>query len=117
MKEHVRIGYNLIKDSNLSTMVENITLYHHEKWNGEGYLKGLKGEEIPLEARIVALSDVYDALRQKRSYKDEFTHEKSMGIILEEKGKHFDPEIVDVFTKHNEKFNLIFESNRDQIKS
>jgi HD-GYP domain-containing protein (c-di-GMP phosphodiesterase class II) len=117
MKEHVRIGYNLIKDSNLSTMVENITLYHHEKWDGKGYLKGLKGEEIPLEARIVALSDVYDALRQKRSYKDEFTHEKSMGIILEESGKHFDPKIVDVFIKHNNKFNLIFESNRDQIKS
>ena len=117
MKEHVRIGYNLIKDSNLSTMVENITLYHHEKWDGKGYLKGLKGEEIPLEARIVALSDVYDALRQKRFYKDEFTHEKSIGIILEESGKHFDPKIVDIFIKHNKKFNLIFESNRDQIKS
>lgn len=116
MKEHVKIGYNLIKDANLPSMVENITLYHHEKWNGMGYLEGLKGEEIPLEARIVALSDVYDALRQKRSYKDGFTHEKSMGIILEESGKHFDPKIVDVFIKHNEKFNLIFESNRDQIK-
>ncbi|MCS5420238.1 MULTISPECIES: HD domain-containing phosphohydrolase [Psychrilyobacter] len=77
MKEHVKIGYNLIKDANLPSMVENITLYHHEKWNGMGYLEGLKGEEIPLEARIAALSDVYDALRQKRSYKDGFTHEKS----------------------------------------
>lgn len=114
MKEHVKIGYNLIKDANLPTMVENIALYHHEKWNGMGYLEGLKGEEIPLEARIVALSDVYDALRQKRAYKDGFTHEKSMGIISEESGKHFDPEIVSIFIKHNEKFNLIFESNRDK---
>ena len=116
MKEHVKIGYNLIKDANLPSMVENIALYHHEKWNGMGYLEGLKGKEIPLEARIVALSDVYDALRQKRSYKDEFTHEKSMKIISEESGKHFDPEIVNIFIKHNEKFNLIFESNREQIK-
>ncbi|UUV17101.1 transporter substrate-binding domain-containing protein [Fusobacteria bacterium ZRK30] len=116
MKEHVKIGYNLIKDANLPSMVENIALYHHEKWNGMGYLEGLKGKEIPLEARIVALSDVYDALRQKRSYKDGFTHEKSMKIISKESGKHFDPEIVNIFIKHNDKFNLIFESNREQIK-
>ncbi len=72
---------------------------HHERWNGSGYPEGLKGAEIPLSARIVALADVYDALRSERPYKAAMTHEKARGILVEERGKHFDPDIVDAFLR------------------
>jgi putative two-component system response regulator len=71
--------------------------YHHEKWDGRGYPKGLKGEEIPLEGRIMAIADVYDALVSARPYKLPFSHEKAEEIIREDAGKHFDPQLVDVF--------------------
>ncbi len=86
-------------------------LYHHEKWNGKGYLS-LVGEEIPIEARIVSIVDVYDALRQKRIYKEGFTHEVAIKIIEEEKGVSFDPKIVDIFLEHHEEFRAIFEKNQ-----
>ena len=110
IKTHVTIGYKLIKASQLGSMAENIVRYHHEKWNGKGYMEGLKGEGIPLEARIVALADVYDALRQERSYKPGFSHEKSISIIKEERGKHFDPLLVDLFLENQERFNEIYET-------
>ena len=69
-----------------------------------GYPKGLKGDEIPLSARIMALADVYDALLSKRVYKDAFSHEKTRGIIIEGRGKHFDPLIVDIFIKNEQEF-------------
>jgi len=71
--------------------------HHHEKWNGGGYPDGKKGDEIPLLARVIAIADVYDALRSERSYKTPFTREKAKEIILEENGRQFDPELVDVF--------------------
>ncbi|MDH5217981.1 MAG: response regulator [Gammaproteobacteria bacterium] len=74
-----------------------IAEFHHEKWDGSGYPHGLKGDGIPLEARILALGDVYDALTSKRCYKDAFTHEKSRDIILESNNKHFDPAVVEAF--------------------
>jgi putative two-component system response regulator len=70
---------------------------HHEKWDGSGYPDGLAGEQIPLPARIMALADVYDALRSKRPYKPAFTHEKSVRIILEDVARHFDPAILEAF--------------------
>jgi len=97
IKEHVIIGYNLIKKTPLPDVAKNIVRYHHEKWNGEGYMKGLKGQEIPIEARIVALADVFDALTTERPYKKPFSLEKSINIILGDKGTHFDPELVDIF--------------------
>lgn len=111
IKTHPEIGYEIIKKSGVSMMAENIARYHHEKWNGEGYPKGLKGEEIPLEARIVSIVDVYDALRQKRVYKEGFDHRKSISIIKEESGKSFDPEIVKVFLENESKFERLFNSN------
>ncbi|GLI54572.1 metal-dependent phosphohydrolase [Propionigenium maris DSM 9537] len=75
MKKHTEIGFNLIKDLEVSPIAMNIIRHHHEKWDGSGYGMGLSGEDIPLEARIVALADVYDALCQKRIYKDPFSHE------------------------------------------
>jgi HD-GYP domain-containing protein (c-di-GMP phosphodiesterase class II) len=77
--------------------------YHHEKWDGSGYPNRLKGEEIPLSARIMAVADVFDALVAERVYKKPFTYEKAMQIITEGAGKHFDPEIVETFTHISEK--------------
>ncbi len=111
MKEHTEIGYNLVKNLDLGTIAENIIRYHHERWDGTGYLKGLKGDEIPIEARIVAISDVYDALRQKRSYKEGFSHEKSMRIIILESGKHFDPKLIEIFKENNKIFDEIFKNS------
>jgi HD-GYP domain-containing protein (c-di-GMP phosphodiesterase class II) len=71
--------------------------HHHEKWNGGGYPDGKKEDEIPFLARVIAIADVYDALRSQRSYKEPFDREKAKSIILEGKGSQFDPELVDVF--------------------
>jgi response regulator RpfG family c-di-GMP phosphodiesterase len=73
--------------------------YHHEKWDGSGYPEGLKGEVIPLSARIMAVADVFDALTAKRVYKDPMPFEKAMDIIVKESGKHFDPKCVEVFVE------------------
>ena len=84
-------------------MGKNICAYHHEQYNGQGYV-GLQGDEIPLEARIFALCDVYDAIRSKRHYKDEMPHNKVIEIIENEKGKHFDPDVVDAFMNCHKTF-------------
>jgi putative two-component system response regulator len=86
--------------------------YHHEKWNGQGYPKGLAGEAIPLPARIMAVVDVYEALRAKRPYKDALSHEESVDIIVSASESHFDPEIVKVFLELKEDFRKI----RDEMK-
>jgi putative two-component system response regulator len=78
-------------------MARDIAGAHHEKWDGSGYPRGLKGDDIPLCGRIMAVADVYDALLTKRVYKPAFSHEEAKNIILEGKGKHFDPDIVDCF--------------------
>lgn len=84
-------------DEALLDIARHIALYHHERWDGKGYSRGLKGEEIPLEARIVAVADVYDALGSVRSYKPAFPEEKCQTILAEGRGTHFDPSVVDVF--------------------
>ncbi|MGL4672322.1 HD domain-containing phosphohydrolase [Cetobacterium sp.] len=111
MKKHVVLGKDLVVKMELGKIAENIALYHHEKWNGSGYYYGLQKTDIPLEARIVGLADVYDALRQKRIYKDGFSHEKAVQIISEENGKHFDPDLVNIFLRFNEEFDKIFIEN------
>lgn len=108
MKKHVIFGKELILKMQLGDIAENIALYHHEKWNGKGYCFGLAGKSIPLEARIVALADVYDALRQKRVYKEGFSHEVAVEIIKKERGEHFDPALVDIFLEHHSEFDKIF---------
>ncbi|SEA85113.1 putative two-component system response regulator [Eubacterium aggregans] len=123
MRTHVQIGYDTLSkvgqqyDKNeFLTMGMDIALHHHEKWNGSGYNNGLKGAEIPLSARIMALSDVYDALRSVRVYKDAFSHEKSMEIIASSKGSHFDPVLVDVFIRHQEEFESLYESMYESME-
>lgn len=84
-----------------------IAEYHHEKWDGSGYPYGMRGEDIPLEARILALGDVYDALTSKRCYKEAYSHETTRGIVLDSCGKHFDPHIVQAFLELEDEFQRI----------
>lgn len=109
MKKHSLYGEKILSCLGFGEVAKNIALYHHEHFNGNGYPKGLKMELIPLEARIVALVDVYDALRQKRCYKNSFSHEEAIEIIKSQNGKQFDEKIVEAFLKKSEKFNIIFE--------
>ena len=88
----------------------DMAYYHHEKWNGTGYPKGLQGEDIPLSARILAVADVYDALTSARSYKEPFSHEKTVSIILDEDGISFDPRIISVFRTVEDQFAAAKES-------
>jgi putative two-component system response regulator len=85
-------------------VARDIAWAHHEWWNGEGYPRGLRGAEIPLAARIMAVADVYDALTMKRVYKTAQPHEIARGIILKESGTHFDPRIVEAFLVVEEEF-------------
>ena len=99
MKDHAVIGAKILEGSNTQfiQLGEVIALNHHERWDGSGYPNGLKARHIPLAGRITAVADVFDALTSKRPYKKPFPLEKSMQIIEEGKGKHFDPEVVDSF--------------------
>lgn len=105
IKEHVRIGKQLLQDvidkyglkDPVLVMSRNICAYHHEKYNGKGYLEGLKDGEIPLEARIFTLADAYDAIRSKRPYKPELSHEEAVRRIKTDSGEHFDADVVDAF--------------------
>lgn len=94
-------------DRTFLSLAREITIAHHEKWDGSGYPRGLRGEEIPLGGRLMALADVYDALISKRVYKDPMPHEKAVQIIVEGRGTHFDPDVVDVFVENQERFREI----------
>ncbi len=115
MKKHTVIGADILKGSNISfvRMGETIALTHHEKWDGSGYPCGLKGRKIPLVGRITALADVFDALTSDRPYKKAFSYEKSNQIILQERGKHFDPDVVDAFFEVQDAVLQIKESYRE----
>lgn len=105
MKDHAAIGGKMLLDiyaktgSHYLKTASNIAMYHHEKFNGKGYPEGLKGREIPICARIMALADIYDAMTTKRCYKDAFPHEKVKNIIVSERGEHLDPHVVDSFLR------------------
>jgi putative two-component system response regulator len=87
-------------------MAMDIILYHHERWDGKGYPEGLKGENIPLTARIVSIVDVYDALTSRRPYKEAYPHEKAIDIMKGEVGK-FDPVLFNLFIENADEFNKI----------
>ncbi len=114
MKQHTQNGYDILSKSKYPVMqaAANIARCHHERWNGGGYPRGIKGTEIPIEARITSLVDVYDALRSKRPYKPEFDQEKTLSIMLDGDGRtdpsHFDPELIDIFRKVAGKFDEIY---------
>jgi putative two-component system response regulator len=99
MKRHTVIGASLLENSpsEVIQLGRTIALTHHERWNGSGYPRGLAGEDIPLEGRIVALADVFDALTSQRPYKPAYSNEVALDIIKKESGSHFDPAVVECF--------------------
>ena len=100
--EGARIVHEILKDTDdkaFHHLAENVAHYHHERWDGSGYPEGLKGEEIPLEARIMAIADVYDALVSKRVYKESMSFEAADRIISEGMGTHFDPQLKECYEK------------------
>ncbi|MFA6600816.1 MAG: two-component system response regulator [Candidatus Omnitrophota bacterium] len=99
MKQHTLIGAEILKGSKVGfiKLAEVIALTHHEKWDGSGYPKGLRGDKIPLASRITAIADVYDALTSRRPYKEPFPTEQALKIIRESAGSHFDPRVADAF--------------------
>ena len=101
IKTHPEIGARILDnpDSELLRVAREVALYHHEKWDGSGYPYGLKGEEIPLVARIAALADVFDALVCVRPYKRSWSVEEALALFEEQKGKHFDPQVVEAFIR------------------
>lgn len=113
MKLHTLKGWRIIQGLGLGTVAENIIHFHHEKWDGSGYPEGLRGEQIPLEARILAIADVYDALRQRRIYKPGYSHEHASQVIIDGTGQHFDPQLVALFRQHHERFRAIYDSLAD----
>ncbi len=121
MRRHAQMGSDILNEANETfkkhfnkdsymKVASDIAMYHHEKWNGLGYPEGLSGEDIPIAARIVAIADVYDALRSLRVYKEAFTHEEATRQIVEESGKSFDPNLVNIFLHKNQEFKKVFDT-------
>lgn len=115
MKSHPRLGYEALVNAQGSGAAsldfieigKQIVYCHHEKWDGSGYPQGLAGDSIPIPARLMALADVYDALISKRVYKDGMSHEEAASIILQGRGLHFDPDVVDAFLDLGDEFQNI----------
>jgi len=120
MKQHTSFGAMIIGDHPHLEFGRRIALCHHERWDGTGYPKGLKGEEIPLEARIVAICDCYDALRNSRVYKPNYDHDGALGIITKGddrmKPEHFDPAVLAAFVKLAPEFDALYGKMRDGEK-
>ena len=123
IKKHASMGgqvarqvLNDIADEEYVRFACDIATYHHEKWNGTGYPEGLKGEEIPLSARIMAIADVFDALISKRCYKEPMPIDKAFKEIESESGTHFDPKLVEVFLNHKDKYIEISKTITDEIE-
>ena len=115
MKFHPALGLNAILHAEKELGIEvpflkyakEIAYGHHEKWDGSGYPLGLAGDDIPISARLMAIADVYDALISQRVYKKGIPHEKAVGIIVDGKGTHFDPKMIEAFVKLHDAFNAI----------
>jgi putative two-component system response regulator len=123
MRTHVQIGHSAIASAarNLGNytpffeVAQEIALSHHERWDGSGYPQGLKGEEIPLAGRLMAIADVYDALVSERAYKSAMTHQEALDIIASERGRQFDPLLVDVFLEVAPHFEAVHRRYSDQV--
>ena len=112
IKTHTTIGARLLSrsKSGILKMAEEIALFHHEKYNGQGYPNQVSGEDIPISGRIVAIADTFDALTSKRPYKDPYPPEMALDIIRNVRGKHFDPQITDIFVEYFSDFLRIRET-------
>jgi putative two-component system response regulator len=122
MKTHASLGaatlefvYAKYPHNNFVCMGIDIAKYHHERWDGKGYPCGLAGKDIPLSARIMALVDVYEALRAKRPYKEPFSHQKAKQIIMDGSGANFDPQIVQAFCAVDSEFDKIHAGSKETV--
>ena len=120
MRKHVLHGERLLDDAagylgetRFIQVARDIAGNHHEKWDGSGYPRGKKGEEIPLGARLMALADVYDALTSRRYYKEPIPHEKAARMIRQDSGSHFDPRVAEAFEQRQQEFLEIMNRLRD----
>jgi len=112
MKKHAQIGYEILKDSQSEFLKAGaiIAINHHEKYDGNGYPKGLKGDDIHIYGRIVAVVDVFDALTSHRPYKKAWSFDDALNLLKEESGKHFDPNLVNLFIENTEEIKEIYNS-------
>ena len=117
MNTHAQLGFDMLKHSNRALLkMSSIVAYeHHEKWDGSGYPRGLSGEDIHIYGRITALADVFDALGSDRCYKKAWDDEKIFNLFKEERAKHFDPKLVDIFFEHLDEFLVIRDSLKDKF--
>jgi two-component system response regulator RpfG len=117
MKNHPMIGYKILKESPSSILIQGaqIALGHHEKYDGSGYPQGLKGNDIALEARIVAVADVFDALTSVRPYKKAWSNDDALAYLSANRSKHFDPACVDAFIAQFSKISLVQQQLRDSL--
>lgn len=122
MKTHTTLGKQAFDDiiritggSRWLNLARDMAYCHHERWDGKGYPNGLKGEEIPLYARMLTIADVYDALTSDRSYKIAYSHQKALEIIKEGRGSNFDPYLVDLFVKSNQRFEELMLSSKESL--
>ncbi|MBS1127560.1 MAG: response regulator receiver modulated metal dependent phosphohydrolase, partial [Nitrospirae bacterium] len=119
MKTHTTIGERILANSEYPKLKMSavIALNHHERWDGTGYPRGIKGDEIPIEARIVMVCDYYDSMRRKRPYKPPFDHAKTCRIIIEgddrTKPEYFDPDVLNTFIRISPEFEKIFAAHDD----
>lgn len=114
--ESLRVGIEELGEDSFLTLAKEIAVTHHEKWDGTGYPRGIAKTEIPISGRLMALSDVYDALISKRVYKNALTHDEAKSIILDGRGTHFDPDIVDAFIRREAEFIEIMGRFKDGSK-
>ncbi len=116
MKTHAKLGYEMLKHSTrpLLKTASIVALEHHEKWDGSGYPRGLKGEQIHIYGRITAVADVFDALGSKRCYKDAWEDERIFKLLREQSGNHFDPKLIEIFFENLEEFLAIRDNLRDK---
>lgn len=117
MKKHTTIGGRMLDNAEIDQMAKNIAMYHHEKWDGTGYPEGRKGDNIPLEARIVAVADVFDALTAHRHYKESMDIESVFETIDQMSGTNFDPRIVEAFLDESETITEIFQELEKQERN
>ncbi|MFM8332464.1 MAG: HD-GYP domain-containing protein, partial [Candidatus Methylumidiphilus sp.] len=121
IKTHSVLGWQAMQDAekrlgmqaDFLAIAKDVTLHHHERWDGGGYPAGLAGEDIPVAARLMAVADVYDALVSWRPYRQPLSHEDALRIMRDGKGKHFDPDILDAFVENHEEFQMIAERYAD----
>lgn len=124
MKTHTTLGHNAIEQTRKNLDNDTVFMFaaeiaqsHHERWDGTGYPRGLKGDQIPLTARVMALADVYDALISERPYKKAYSHREAVEIIRSESGAHFDPDLVSLFCSLEKKIEEIAALERNELKA